>query len=254
MKPTGVKTKQIAPAGFTLVEILVALVIVAVLASVIVMLSSRSIRKAKRVESLSNIRNYIVADGLYYGDHRQFPKMDGIVPSSITRARLEIVAEYCQLQLPEGPVGTWPKRRNQPRWINDPMARDSGFAEGRTVGGGVYTGYLYVGGIETSDMVANGFATLEHPEHSADSRNMRGGVLWAGILAEFKSGDPRRYECFHYNKFSAYPDFRFHKEEVEGIPVGYSDGSAKWLSSREIKLGGNSKHLQIRHALGNYYY
>lgn len=240
--------------GFTLVELLVSIAIVAVLASIGVVLASKWIRNAKRIESISNIRQFAVADMLYFNDHRKLPLMDGIIPSTISRARLEIIANYCDLQLPSGNVDRWPKRKEQPRWINDPMARDSGFAEGRTLGGGVYTGYIYVGGIEQSALVLSGMATLVHPDRHADQRNTRRGVLWAGILAEFKTSDPRRYECFHYNTLTAYKDFRFHQNELEGIPVAWSDGSADWLSARQIEFGSNGRNVQIQHVMGNYYY
>lgn len=239
--------------GFTLVELLVAIGILAVLASVVVLLSSQWIRRAKRAESIGNIRTLAIADTLYFGENGKLPLIDTIFPSTMTRARLEIVAKYCELQLPPGPVGSWPKRKQQPRWINDPMARDSGFAEGMTLGGGVYTGYIYVGGIEESAMVLSGMATLLHPERAADIRNLRRGVIWAGILAEFKSSDPRRFECFHYNTLTAYKDFRFHANEIEGIPVAWSDGSVQWLSRSDLDFkGGGSK--QVDHMLGNYYY
>lgn len=240
--------------GFTMVELLVCIAIIAVLAVLAVLVASKWIRNAKRVESIANIRQFAVADTMYFGDHGKLPPMDGIIPSTISRARLEIIANYCELQLPQGSVDRWPKRRDQPRWINDPMARDSGFAEGRTLGGGVYTGYIYVGGIEQSALVLSGMATLVHPDRHADLRNTRRGVIWAGILAEFKTSDPRRYECFHYNTLTAYKDFRFHERELEGIPVAWSDGSADWLSARDIDFGHNGRNLQIQHVMGNYYY
>jgi type II secretory pathway pseudopilin PulG len=237
-----------------MVELLVTLVIIAVLCVIAVMVGTKWTRQAKRVESLSNIRQFAVADAMYFSEQGKLPAMDGIIPSSISRARLEIIAQYCNLQLPAGPVGKWPKRKQQPGWINDPMARDSGYAEGRTLGGGVYTGYIYVGGIEKSQLVVSGMATLVHPDRHADERNTRRGVTWAGILAEFKSADPRRYECFHYKKLKAYKDFRFHQHEIEGIPIAWSDGSAQWLSASQIGFGAKGRNLQIRHIMGNYYY
>ena len=72
------------------------------------------------------------------------------------------------------------------------MAVDSGYAEGVTLGAGLYTGYAYVGGLEDSKMVAMGFANLAHPEHLADARNLRRGVLWLDVLDEFVMDDARR--------------------------------------------------------------
>ena len=223
-----------------------------VLGALLIPLGIKSARHAKKAGSLSNLKSFLQADMYYLADKGEFPAMDTIVPSSISRNRLAIVAEYCNLELPPGAVTAWPKRRQQPRWINDPIARDSGFAEGLTVGGGVYTGYIYVGRIEESGMVQSGMATLTDPKHSADRRNHRRGVLWATILGEFSTSEARRYECFHYNTVFSYPDFRFKKEEVEGMYRGWSDGSAEWVAGRQIRFGGED--IQVRHFLGNFYY
>ena len=133
--------------------------------------------------------------------------------------------------------------------------RQSGYAEGVTVGGGLYTGYVYVGGIEKSAMLTMGFATLVNPGQAADYKNTRRGVLWADILDEFITADPRRFELFHSRKQVKYPDFRFHAEELEGINRAWSDGSVEWTSGNRLDLSGaNSSDLRIKHILGNYYY
>jgi len=240
--------------GFTLLELLVVVVVISILAVLTVPAVVKTIRTAKRTDSMNNMRNFVLADTLYFADRGEFPPMEGFVPSTITRDRLKIVADYCNLPLPPGPVTTWPKRKQQPKWINCPMARDSGYAEGITLGGGVYTGYLYVGRIEESNMVVSGMASLLLPEHSANRKNTRRGVLWASILGEFKTGDPRRFECFHYTTLFAYRDFRFHQEELDGIHRGWSDGSADWLPAKKIKFGAQGSDLQIDHMMGNFYY
>jgi len=238
--------------GASLVEILVAAAVFAILAALLFPVAVKSIRQAKKVGSLNNLKSFVQADMLYLADRGEFPPVDTIVPSSISRNRLSIVAEYCNLLIPPGPVTTWPRRKQQPAWINDPIARDSKFAEGLTVGGGVYTGYIYVGRVEESIMVQSGMATLTHPDRAADKKNLRRGVLWATILGEFQTSDPRRFECFHFNTVFSYPDFRFKKEEVEGQFRGWSDGSAEWVAGKQIQFGGSD--IQIQHFLGNFYY
>jgi len=240
------------PRAFTLVEVLVVVGVVAILCASFFPLAAKSIRQAKKTGSLNNLKNFVQADMLYLADKGEFPPMDTIVPSSISRDRLAVVADYCNLVLPAGPVTSWPKRKQQPPWINDPIARDSGFAEGLTLGGGVYTGYIYVGRIGESAMVQSGMATLTDPGHSADRKNLRRGVLWATILDEFQTSEERRYECFHYNTVFSYPDFRFKEKEVEGQFRGWSDGSIDWVNGRKIQFGGSD--IQVRHFLGNFYY
>lgn len=135
------------------------------------------------------------------------------------------------------------------------MAVDSGYAEGVTLGGGLYTGYAYYGGLESSKMVSMGFATLIRPEHIPDARSTRGGVLWSDVLDEFLTADPRRYEFFHTRRQTKYPDFRFRAEELEGIHRAWSDGSVEWTTGTRLKLSGtDSPDLQIKHLLGNFYF
>lgn len=226
--------------------------VIAILGALLFPVAVKSLRQAKKTGSLQNLRNFVQADVLYHSDKGEFPPMDTIVPSTISRNRLQIVADYLDLEIPTGPVTSWPRRRQQPKWIHDPIARDSGFAEGMTVGGGIYTGYTYVGRIEESQMVRMGIATLTNPERAADRKNLRRGVLWTTTLAEFHTSDPRRFECFHYRTIFAYPDFRFKQEEVEGQYRGWSDGSVEWVPGRSISFGAGG--IQVRHLLGNYYY
>ncbi len=238
--------------AFTLVELIVSIVIVSILAALLLPATIKGVRKAQKTGSLNNLRTYVQADMLYLGDKGEFPAMDTWVPSSISTARLSIIAEYCNVSIPSGSASQWPKRRQQPRWINDPLAVNSGKAEGLTIGGGLYTGYMYVGRIEESPMVKLGLGTLINPEHSADRKNLRRGVLWATLLTEFATADPRRFECFHYDTVFAYPNFVFKQNEVEGFYRGWSDGSAEWVPRKAIQFGGSS--IQIKHVMGNYYY
>jgi type II secretory pathway pseudopilin PulG len=248
------RTHRQQSTGFTLVEISVVALTLSILMLLLAPAGVSAIRKAKRVGSISNLKLYLQADVLYLQDHEEFPLPDTVVPSSISRNRLAIVAQYSGLEIPDGPIKSWPRRKLQPAWINDPVARDSGFAEGMTVGGGLYTGYMYVGRIEESAMIQSGMATLTEPLRSANRKNTRRGVLWATVLTEFKTGDPRRYECFHYKRTFGYPDFRFKEEDLEGQARGWSDGSIEWVSANEMNFGSNSTDLQIRHLLGNIYY
>ena len=244
-----------APRGFTLLELLVVIAIITVLAVLVLAGLARSKRLALRVTCMNNLKQFVVADLGYFADNGQFPAMDSTVPSSIKVAHLAMMASYLKTSIPTGPAALWPKRLKQPEWINCPCAKTSGYAEGITVGGGVYTGYVYVGGIEDSPLVLTGMATLPNPEHSAQSRNFRRGVLWADILGEFRIGDPRRYECFHTDAGKKYKDFRFPKTEIEGIHRAWSDGSVEWVPIERLDLSGpGSPDLQINHLIGNYYY
>ncbi len=241
--------------AFTLIELLVVIAIIALLAALIMSSYAKSRRAALRVQCMNNLKNFAVADLGYFADNGQFPAVDSTVPSSIRVQHITMMGTYLKMPVPTGNASAWPKRPKQPVWFNCPMAQNSGYAEGLTVGGGVYTGYVYLGGIEESPMITSGMATLADPEHSASSSNLHRGVLWADVLGEFKTGDPRRFECFHVEVGKKYRDFRFPAKEIEGIHRAWSDGSVEWLPIEKLRLTGNgSPDLQINHVLGNYYY
>ena len=252
------KTLNHAPqskAGFTLIELLVTIAVIAILAALLLPALSGAKRRAKRAICLNNLKQFAIADTMYLHDHQRLPLVNEFVPSSTTLDRLTTMAQYLCVNVPAGPVSAWPKRADQPRWINCPMAAESGIAEGVTLGAGLYTGYIYVGGIEDSKLITSGFATVINPGQAADNRASKRGVLWTDILDEFDSADSRRYEFFHLRKPAKYPDFRFHAGELDGIHRAWSDGAVEWTKGSRLNLTGDgSPDLRLKHVLGNYYF
>lgn len=241
--------------GFTLVELLVVIAVLALLAGLLAPYLSRAKGRALRVRCLNNVRQFVAADLMHLGDEGVFPAASETVPTSIRVERLAGLARYLGVPVPAGPAYTWPRRAGQPAWINCPAALDSGLAEGVTLGGGLYTGYGYYGGLEESALVARGLATVKNPGHAATLRNTNRGVLWADVLDEYRISDARRFEFFHRRGRARYRDFRQHTEELEGIHRGWSDGSADWLPGERMQLTGDaSPDLRLRHTLGNFYF
>lgn len=241
--------------GFTLIELLVVIAIIAILTALFLPVLNRVKQRSKRTVCMNNLKQFTVADTIYLNDNGQLPATSDYIPSSITVARLTQMAQTMRVTVPPGPASAWPPRADQPKWINCPLATESRYAEGVTMGGGLYTGYVYVGGIEKSAMISTGFATLVNPGQAADYKNTRRGVLWADILDEFASADPRRFEFFHPRNQIMYPDFVFYADQLEGINRAWSDGSVEWTSGNRLNLtGSGSPDLRIKHILGNYYY
>ncbi len=248
--------RQSSGMGFTLIELLVVIAVIAVLIGLLVPALAGARRSAKKIVCMNNIRQFVAADTLYLNDNGRFPTMSPFVPTSITVDRLRQIGQYFDLTVPEGDAIDWPKRPDQPEWINCPFAQNSGFAEGLTVGGGLYTGYAYYGGLERSDLVKNQLGTVENPGHAADDRGFNRGVLWADILTEFPTSDPRRFEVFHtVPRAGSYSDFRFHQPEVDGIHRGWSDGSVEWVPGSQIDLASpTSKDRRLRTFLGSFFF
>lgn len=241
--------------AFTLIELLVVIAIIAILTSLLLPVLTRARQHARRVVCLNNLRQFVVADSIYAHDFGELPAPNPFVPSTLSVARLTAMAKELRLSVPSGPAGVWPKRAEQPKWINCPMAADSGLAEGVVLGGGLYTGYAYYGGLEQCSMVTNGFASVVNPGQAADARNTRRGVLWTDVLDEFATSDARRFEFFHVRRRVHYPDFRFHADELDGIHRAWSDGSVEWVPGRRFVLTGpTSPDCRLQHLLGNFYF
>ncbi|MFM1868365.1 MAG: hypothetical protein RL591_1773 [Planctomycetota bacterium] len=242
--------------GLTLVEVLVTIAIIALIVALSLAAISRLRRSGLIAQNVNNLRNLAIADISYFTDHRVFPDLGTIVPSSIRVERLRQIGNYLGLDVPGGTAIEWPVRAQQPVWINSPFAVESDYALGLTVGGGLYTGYVYVAGIEDSQMVTSGIATIVNPGHSAHRRNESRGVMWADVLGEFNTNEERRFETFRVKPGTPrYSDFRFYRKEFEGIHRAWSDGSVDWLDGANIDLSGaGSRDLRIQHMLGNFYY
>lgn len=242
--------------GFTLIELLVVVSIIAILVSLLIPALSGARHSARRVLCMSNTRQFVAADLMYVQDHQVLPRMSEFVPTSIGVERLRQMARYLGMTAPEGEAIDWPARQAQPEWLTCPFARRSGYAEGVTAGGGLYTGYAYYGGLERSELVRSGLGTVEHPGQAADEKGFGRGVLWTDVLGAFLTNEPRRFESFHVaRRAPAYPDFRFYADEVEGMNRGWSDGSVEWVPTTDLDLlDPESESVRLRTFLGRFYF
>lgn len=247
---------RLGPCGFTLSELLVVIAVTSILIGLLVPAFASARHSAGNIACMNNIRQFVVADSLYLNDTDRFPEMSPFVPTSIMTDRIRQIGRYFDLPVPEGGAIDWPRRDEQPEWINCPWARHSGSAEGLTVGGGLYTGYAYYGGLEQSELVQSGLGNVVNPGHAADERGFDRGVLWADVLAAFPISEARRFEVFHRTPSAgSYSDFRFHANEVDGINRGWSDGSVEWVPGSQLDLTSpGSRDRRLSTFLGSFFF
>lgn len=247
-----------ADGGFTLVEVLVVVGIIGILIGILIPVITRVRVHAVKIKCMNNIRQLVAADLMYLNEYKRLPPTSSFIPSSIAADRLQQIGRYLRMPVPTGPASIWPRRDAQPEWYNCPWAIQSNFAEGLTLGNGLYTGYVYLGGLEVSPVITAGLGVLAPNHHTAPVKANKRGVMWADILDEYITSDPRRYEFFHRDRRrarGAYPDFRFRADELDGINRGWSDGSVEWVPGSSLDLSGaDSPDAQLRHVMGNFYY
>ena len=96
------------PRGITLVEVLVTVAIIALIAALALGLLGRLRRMSMAAQNVSNLRNLAMADIGYFTEHRVFPDLGTIVPSSIRVERLRQIGAFLGMPVPEGPAIDWP--------------------------------------------------------------------------------------------------------------------------------------------------
>jgi len=244
--------------AFTLIELLIVITVIGILIAILIPALDKAKRSAKIVLCQSNLRQYCTASVNYLTDYKIFPSGDTYISSTPSTTKVELLqmfGTYLGVNVPQGNAASWPKRMDQPKWINCPIAIDSNRVEGVTVGGGKYTGYTYLGGIEKTSWVVQGFTILKNPRYAANQRNDYRGVLFADHIGEFNSPIPRRFEFFHYAARLNQLTFVWEADELEGFNRAWSDASVQWVPARNISLdSATSPDLQIIHFFGNYYY
>jgi prepilin-type N-terminal cleavage/methylation domain-containing protein len=250
--------------AFTLIEVLVVITVIGVLFAILLPSLFEARQNAKNMLCKNNLRSFALADLNYLADFKRFPPdFDITTPSSIPVQHLQLVGNYLGLAVPSGTAAQWPSRTKQPKWINCPFAVEVPWGDGVTVGGGRYTGYLYVGGIHEWKYVKkppSAFLgiTVKNPKYVANFRNDYRGVLWTDLVDEFAPAmvgyTPRRYEFYHIDPRSPRDNLTYYPSDLKGFNKVWSDASVEWVQGPYINLNESGPDLQLQYWFGNYYF
>lgn len=276
--------------GFTLVELLVVIGIVALLLAVLLPTLSRARQAARKTLCANNLRQFVAADTMYLNDHGRFPPVarDEVVvggttyttlyPTYATAVRLNQTAAYLDAEpIEPDAAGDWPDSLELPQWATCPVVDERGVAVDAWVAPGSvswYLGYGYFGGVGDEPGV---FSSVETPtgfnwtqtvddDRAADARGTRRGVLWADTLGEFRSGsdghDSAGFSFHHIRGTPTTSDIGagvfVGTDALDGQHLGWSDGAVLWRSGDTIKVdpdaGRPDGRLMSRYASYTYYY
>ena len=227
--------------GFTLVELLVVLGILALMISMLLPAMTATRRAAERTVCLSQLRELIRASHMHLSANRRFPDplhmpaAGASMPASVQTRLLTDVAK--QLLLPDPANAT--SIDQLPPVLVCPVRRKLAFNTSIDASLGVpiwQTGYMYLGALEAKP--TNG--VLLQPQRHARQRGGSRGALWADTLTVQSYGPSVvGYGYFHATGPVEFdPNTRVTKSRaaLDGQHVGYSDGSVEWRLGKNIQF------------------
>jgi prepilin-type N-terminal cleavage/methylation domain-containing protein len=228
--------------GFTLVELLVVVGIIAVLLGLLLPALSRARESARRVDCANRLRQLASACTLYLNQYQCYPDPPRLVPiqtsmpASIQASLLEQVGAFLG---PAAVAPTDPLHR-LPSWAICPQRTDVEVSLDPDMSFGSpfwRTGYQYSGRLGEAPNV---MGTVLRPERVCDKRRAR-GVLWSDTLTFVRAGGaPQGYSFFHFGRgISFNAMFGGVSKSLEGFHGQHraqADGSVEWVPRSLIDL------------------
>ena len=248
--------------GFTLVELLVVIGIIAILIGVLLPTLRNARLAAKRTTCASNLRQLTVASTIYLNEHRQYPPpalvpMQGaVIPHFVPVELLNHVAAVLKLRpLPDSATA------DDVAAVMMCPFRAEGFPTIHTAmplpGGAVMlTGYQYTAALEGEH---NPDGKVLQRARVADARGKHRGVIWSDDLAWYSGtglvfmppGLPAQWAYFHLNGVASFNGMGFDDTRaMAGQHRAWSDGSVEWIDPRYIDLDLSRREATATYKFG----
>lgn len=243
------------PGGFTLVELLVVIGIIAVLIALLLPALNKAKRSAKDLQCASNLRQLTMGCLMYRNEFKKWPAAlhntangNRIIPSDVQSRLLNQLAPYLGYrEIPNTPdwpgvPAPLPSKRDLPQiaisiefWDNDLIGGPAYGPVGPTYW---HTGYSYFGRI---DDTPNPGGVILKPETVAN--NHKRGVLWADTLVYWNQ-PPAWFYANHDDASGFRPTPK--PNGLRGQHAGWSDGSVIWTPMNDHEV--NSTPEGLKHA------
>jgi prepilin-type N-terminal cleavage/methylation domain-containing protein len=222
-------------AGFSLIELLVVIGIIAILIAILVPVLSRARASAKRTVCSNHLRQLVTASTMYQIENRVFPETE-MELSSLTPRLLNAVGKY--LKAAEV-VGAPPVTELPPTFVCPLRLELELFHEpfGSPEEPNWLTGYTYCG---RADEQPNPPAVVIDPRRLARAKGGRRGVLWADtVIAVRPLSGEIRYAYFHVRGAVDFDpetvNLRTYTPMI-GQHRAWSDGSVEWILREDIRM------------------
>ena len=258
------RSTRMSQKGFTLVELLVVIGIIAVLIGILLPVLSGARKAAKNTVCMQRLRDLIMATQMYRNDYNHFPppmyntSYGKVYPHDLQSKILNLYATYLNQpnlvinggnagQLATGQVAT--TALTFPDFFRCPFVDPNWPGQGPFTNGPEYwnTGYAYYYGLDMGDpqhtriLQPSKVATYNPPTMPQEA------TCWCDDLSEYSDGG--YLYCHLRRQVAPDPSFPiFHKTAngCDGIHVGKFDGSVVWFDATYWNLtGGKSSACYV---------
>lgn len=229
--------------GFTLVELLVVIGIIAILISVLLPALTAARRAADKTTCAARIHQLVAATQMYLNEHKHYPDASSIpafnapVPCTVRENVLNAIGPYLSWPILKGsetvdqlPALAVCNVRLQHEVLYDPYPPNA-FGIDFWL-----TGYGYAAGVMDPRGAA---ATAIRPDRIVDRRGKRRGVVWGDYLILLSTPGSRGWAYYHMvggHSVDAATMTVPNPVNYNGHHSGWSDGSVEWLPRGAVSL------------------